>query len=184
MQLDMKHVVYAVLIPAFVLFAIYRRFRRNFGRQPLRPKSMIFRIVLLSVFGLFLLPAARASLEMALAIAAGLGIGVALGIWGAKHTRFEKDGDKISYIPHTYTGMVVTALFLGRLVYRFGALFTSGAAQVSQGNPFAAIQHNPVTSCIFLVLVGYYVYYYSYVLYESRHLKPGDYEKPPAAPAA
>lgn len=181
MQFDMNHLVGTALTTLLVLFAIYRRFRRSFGRQPLRPKSMIFRIVLLSAFGLLLLPAANASTEMALAIAAGLVAGIGLGIWGAKHTKFEKDGDKITYIPHTYTGMVVLGLFLGRLVYRFGVLFTSGAVQASQGNPFAAIRHNPVSSCIFLILVGYYVYYYSYVLYESKHLKPEDYEKPPAA---
>jgi hypothetical protein len=40
------------------------------------------------------------------------------------------------------------------------------------------ISHNPVTRAIIFALIGYYVYYYGYVLWESKHLKPGDYEKP------
>jgi hypothetical protein len=39
------------LVSALVVFAIYRRFRRSFGRQLLRPRRMTVRIVLLGVVG-------------------------------------------------------------------------------------------------------------------------------------
>jgi hypothetical protein len=35
---------------------------------------------------------------------------------------------------------------------------------------------HPLTYIAFFALAGYYVYYYSYVLYESKHLKPKDCE--------
>ena len=181
------HTLGTALTAALVLFIIYRRFRRNFGRQPLRPKRMLLRIVLLSVIGLLLLPAALLSTETAAAITAGLVLGLGLGVWGANHTRFVKHQDALHYIPHTYTGMLVSALFLGRLIYRFvilsPMLFSTVASDNAriQENSLMTMQHNPVTLGIFFILIGYYVYYYARVLWESRHLKPGDYEQPAAS---
>ena len=191
MNLDMNHIVGTTVSVAIVLFFIYRRFRRNFGRQKLGRKRLKFRMYLLGVIGFLLLPGALFSSLSTLATVAGLGIGVALALWAAKHTRFEKQDDTLYYIPHTYTGMVVSALFLGRIIYRFVVLSSSmtslammDSAGASPGDfgGFSNISHNPVTRCIFYILVGYYVYYYWYVLHESEHLKPEDWEKPEAPP--
>ena len=185
MNLDLNHLLGTAISFGLVLFFIYRRFRRNFGKQPLRPKRMTFRIWVLGIVGFLLLPASFSSLVLALSLIVGLGIGVALGIWGAKHTRFEKHADALYYIPHTYTGMVVSALFLGRLIYRFvvlsPSLFTVMTINTSSPSPgdfggFSGIYHNPATRCVFFILIGYYIYYYSYVLRESKHLKPEDME--------
>ena len=184
MNFDPNHLVGTVATFALVLWIIYRRFRRLFGRQELRPKRMKFRIVLLSVIGVFLLIPALASQELAWALVGGLGVGVGLGVWGAKHTRFETKDGVLYYIPHTYAGMVVSALFLGRIIYRIAMVSNSAWSVASvEANPgigdfFGGIGHSPITYCIFYMLVGYYVYYYNYVLYESKHLKPDDYEKP------
>src|ERR1700686_4064433 len=97
-----EHVWGSLATAALVLFVIYRRFRRSFGRQPLRPRRMIVRIAILSVVGLLLLPAALRSSAGALATGAGLALGVALGAWGAQHTRFERHEGQLHYIPHTY----------------------------------------------------------------------------------
>jgi hypothetical protein len=170
-----EHMWGTVLIAALVLFIIYRRFRRSFGRQVLNRKRMIVRMTILSIVGVVLLPAALRSAEIAGSIAAGVVIGVLLGLWGARNTRFEWHEDKLHYVPHTYTGMVVSALFLGRLLYRLvlvsnGALAgfdASGGAPTSAG----ALYQNPFTLSVFFLLIGYYLYYYSYVLWESKHLK-------------
>lgn len=189
MNIDPNHLVGTVATFALVLWIIYRRFRRLFGRQELRPKRMKFRIVLLSVLGVFLLIPALVSQELAWALVAGLAVGVGLGVWGAKHTRFESADGTLYYIPHTYAGMVVSALFLGRILYRFAMVSQSAWSVVSVdsgpgfGDFFGGIGHSPITYCIFYMLVGYYVYYYNYVLYESKHLKPTDYEKPVAPDA-
>jgi cytochrome b561 len=69
------------------------------------------------------------------------------------------------YTPHTYIGVAVSALFVGRLLYRFltvydGALPSNGFPGSYQGNPF--------TLAVFGVVVGYYVFYYLGVLQRTR----------------
>ena len=193
MNLDLNHLFGTALTFGLVLFFIYRRFRRNFGRQKLGRGRLKFRMYLLGGIGFLLLLGTLFSPLSALATVAGLVMGVALALWAAKHTRFEKEDDKLYYIPHTYTGMVVSALFLGRIIYRFvilsssmGSLAFMDSAGASPGDfgGFSNISHNPVTRCIFYILVGYYVYYYWYVLHESEHLKPEDWEKPAPPPSA
>ena len=174
-----EHLWGSMATAALVLFIIYRRFRRSFGRQALRPRSMIVRMAILSVVGVLLLPAALHSSSGALAISGGLALGVGLGMWGAQHTRFEWHEGKLHYVPHTYAGMVVSALFLGRLLYRYlvlphgayspGAFESSGA---SPGSALGSLYQNPLTLGVFFVLIGYYVYYYSYVLWKFKHVKP------------
>ena len=178
-----EHMWGSALTAALVLFVIYRRFRRNFGRQPLRPKSMIFRMTIFATIGILLAPAALRSMDGALAIGAGLAVGLVLGMWAGRHTRFERHQDHLHFIPHTYTGMVVSALFLGRLIYRFVIPLDgySPMDPVTRNSAAAlgSIYQNPLTLGIFFVLIGYYLYYYSYVLWESNHLKPEDLEAPP-----
>jgi hypothetical protein len=170
--------VFALLIP----LALYRRFRRTFGRQLLRPKRMIVRIAI------FLLLAAlltRRSRDFALAELGGALIGAALAFWGASRTRFATEDGRRYYVPHTQTGIAVSLLFVARLVYRLaqtsGALTTAGGAGYTApaGGPQAAMQ-SPLTAGIFFVLIGYYVCYYSWVLWKSRHITAADLEVPPA----
>ena len=195
MDLSLDHLLGSAISFGFILFIIYRRFRRNFGRQKLGRKRLKFRLWVFSILGLLLLLPALFSPLRALATAAGLGIGVGLALWAAKHTRFEKQDDTLYYIPHTYTGMLVTALFLGRLLYRMVvigpslfSLFMMDTAGASPGDfgGFSAISHSPLTRALFFILVGYYCYYYWYVLHESEHLKPEDWEQkapPPSTPS-
>jgi len=181
---DPSHFAGQALFIAFVLFIVYRRFRRNFGKQRLRPGYLIFRMVLLCVVGVLLLIPTFFSSEFALVTILGLGIGICLALWATNHTRFLKEDSILYYIPHTYAGMVVTALFIGRLAYRVVVLSQSNfAAATADSNPgmrdfggMSGIYHNPLTRAVFFILIGYYVYYYWYVLHESKHLKDSDME--------
>jgi hypothetical protein len=173
-----EHLWGSVLMGALVLFIMYRRFRRSFGRQQLRPRSMIVRMTILSIVGALLLPAALRSSADALAIGTGLVLGVGLGVWGAQHTRFEWHEGKLHYVPHTYAGMVVSALFLGRLLYRLLVLsqggFPRGMAEpagATSGAALGGLYQNPLTLSVFFVLIGYYVYYYSYLLWKFKHVE-------------
>jgi hypothetical protein len=178
------------LIAALVVFAIYRRFRRSFGRQPLRPGRMTARIILLAIVACALLPPALRSVEFLSAELAGAALGVGLGLWGAERTRFVMFRDKLHYVPHTYTGIAVSLLFLGRVVFRLVQVYSAmHAAHGGAGNATdpasgfgpPGMVRSPLTVGIFFVLMGYYVCYYSLVLRKSKHLDAADIEVIPAA---
>jgi hypothetical protein len=182
------------LIALLVLFAIYRRFRRSFGQQLLRPVRMQVRIVLLLIVGCLLLPSAFRSTAFLAAVLAGIVAGVALALWGAAQTRFLRVSGKLYYVPHTYTGIAVSFLFLGRLVYRliqvygnFHATHAAAADPANQAFAPAGMLRSPLTLGLYFVLMGYYVCYYSMVLWKSKRVvaedvslaapRPGEIEK-------
>jgi hypothetical protein len=185
------------LFAALIVFAVYRRLRRSFGRQLLRPGRMTFRIVLLAAVGCALLPMALRSAQYLWAELAGAALGIGLGIWGAERTRFIMYDGRLHYVPHTYTGIAVSLLFLGRLAFRLVQVYAgvqvphtadaSGAYVAGAANPSlafapASMVRSPLTVGIFFVLAGYYLWYYGSVLWKSKHLKAENIEA--ASPAA
>jgi hypothetical protein len=181
--------IWPFLFAALAAVPIYRRFRRNFGRQELRPGRMTLRIVLLAAVGCALLPMALRSAQYLSAEFAGAALGIGLGLWGAQRTRFMMSGGRLYYVPHTYTGIAVSLLFLGRLAFRVvqvyaGAQTTHVADPVDPSLAFAptSMVRSPLTVGIFFVLAGYYGWYYGWVLWKSKHLNADDIEA--ASPAA
>jgi len=165
------------LIAALTVFVIYRRLRRSFGQQQLRRVRMQVRIAVLLIAGCLLLPVAWRSTEFLSAVLAGVAAGVALALWGAARTRFLKIEHQLYYVPHTYTGIAVSLLLLGRLVYRFvqvyGGTSTAHAVGADSAAPAfasAGMLQSPLTVALFFVLMGYYVCYYSVVLWKSKRV--------------
>jgi hypothetical protein len=158
-----------LLVAALVVWGIVRRVRRNFGRQTVQPVRIWLRIGVLTVIGGLIsttgvMHDAR-SLE---ALIAGLACGLALGYLGLRHTRFEVTPGGRFYTPHTYIGLAVTALFVGRLVYRLFSLSSGANALGPAQNPALMLQKSPLTVAIFAVLIGYYLLFYAGVLLRTR----------------
>lgn len=173
-----------LLLVALILFALYRRLRRSFGRQPLRPARMVARIVVFAVLAALLSPAALRSNAFAGAALAGLCCGIVLALWGASRTRFERSEAQVYYVPHTYTGIAVSLLFIGRVAYRllqaYGATHGVRTASGGPGTGFSGFVSSPLTLGLFFVLVGYYICYLGLILWKSKHLKAGEaVETPP-----
>ena len=170
-------IVPAIVFPALYAWAAYRRIRRNIGRQPFQPARLGVRIgILLLVGGAFLYAAAATQNSLALeAGLSGLVLGTVLGFIGLRHTRFESTPEGFFYTPNIYIGVGLSALFIGRLIYRFvvvgvAAGPNSAAAGGQPGaNPFAALTANPLTLAIFTLIVGYYVTYCAGVLLRARN---------------
>ncbi|HZP65544.1 MAG TPA: DUF1453 domain-containing protein [Rudaea sp.] len=160
-----------LLVAALAAFAIYRRVRRNIGRQPVLPVRMQWRIGLFGVIGALMLVSALRDVQLSGALAAGIAGGVALGWLGLRHTKFEATEQGHFYTPHTYIGVFVSALLVARLLYRFAVVGPMAQAAQAQGDPFA-YQRSPLTLAIFGVVVGYYVCYYIGVLIKSRSSPP------------
>lgn len=177
------------LFAALVVFAVYRRLRRSFGRQPLRPIRMTIRMALLTLIVCLLLPSALRSAQYLAAEFAGAAVGVGLGVFGARRTRFVMYGERLHYVPHTYTGIAVSLLFLGRLVFRivqvYGGVHAAPGVHSDPSQAFtpASMVRSPLTVGIFFVLAGYYLCYYGWVLWKSKHLNSDDIEIAAAASA-
>jgi len=157
-----------ILLAALVVWGIARRVRRTFGRQTVQTARIGIRIGVLAVAGVMVVATTRNTQALE-AVIAGIACGGALGYLGLQHTRFEVTPEGRFYTPHTYIGLAVTALFLGRLVYRFVYLSYGTGSMVTANQGLAgAYQQNPVTLGIFGVLVGYYLLFYSGVLVRTR----------------
>ncbi len=173
MQIDCSRIG-PFAIAALTVFILYRRLRRSFGRQPIRPVRMYLRIGIFALLGVSLLAVALRSATLLTADLAGTVLGIALALWAARRTRYASQGAQLYYIPHTVTGIAVSLVFAGRLVYRFA----DDRSLEHLSAPIAA--DNPVTIGLLFVVVGYYVCYYTLVLQKSRHLRPEDLEISPA----
>ncbi|MGH8261554.1 MAG: hypothetical protein ACREUG_17885 [Steroidobacteraceae bacterium] len=184
-----------VLAAVFVMWALYRRARRAIGRQQIFAGRMWTRIGTLALVGAIALASAAHQIGAVAAMLGGIACGAALGYVGLRYTRFEVTPQGRFYTPHTYIGLIVVALFVGRLLYRLLMMYSGAhgfaaggagfgvpdahvnphayASPYSYQGPYAfqgpyGYQRSPLTLAILGALVGYYVLYYLGVLLRSR----------------
>lgn len=167
--MDLK-LITTLLLVALVVWGILRRVHRTFGRQPVRTVRIWLRIgVLTLVGGLVVVTGAAPNTDTFGAVISGFACGAVLAYVGLRHTRFEVTAEGRFYTPHTYIGVLVTALLIGRLAYRFMYLSYGANAPVGVDQNLAiAYQRSPLTLGIFALLIGYYVLFYSGVLVRTR----------------
>ncbi|MEO6800140.1 MAG: DUF1453 domain-containing protein [Rhodanobacter sp.] len=165
---------YLILLPLLALI-VWRRVSRTFGRQRIRRKRMIARIVIFAIVGgLFAMSGFR-QLALAEGLFGGVLVGGAIGLIGLQLTRFEVDPVKGDcYVPNPWIGALLTVLLLGRLAWRLMVVWpqmqhAQAAAQGSgmQMQPLGYAS-SPLTMLVIGLLVGYYIVYYSGVLVHHR----------------
>ena len=99
-----------------------------------------------------------------LALGGGLAIAVPLGLLALRLTKFETSADGNFYTPNTTIGLVVTLLFVGRIVYR---IVTLVGTPRTEGMPPSMFQ-SPLTLLVFGVTAGYYITYYLGIYLRGR----------------
>jgi len=157
------------LVAALVIWGLYRRMRRSFGRQRVTEGRMWLRIGIFTVLTVLITVGIAAhDLKVLAGLVAGIACGAVLGYVGLRHTRFEVTSEGRFYTPHTYMGLAVTILFVGRLLYRYLSVYDGALPAGAGAGGIAAYQANPFTLAVFGVLVGYYVLYYLGVLQRTR----------------
>lgn len=174
------------IVAALVVWGIYRRMRRSFGRQRVQDKRMWLRIGILTLVTILVAVSIARDIDMLGALAAGIACGAVLGYFGLRHTKFEITSEGRFYTPHAYIGLLVTALFVGRILYRFAEVYNNGAGPAGgAGQSLAATyQHSPFLLAILGTLVGYYVLYYLGVLQRTRRPTLGPGQEADAARAS
>jgi hypothetical protein len=165
-----------VMVPIMV-FAVWRRVRRTFGPQPIQRKRMMVRLGFLALVGLLVASSGLADMRLLEGLLGGLAVGAALGALGIKLTRFERNAVGADvYIPNPWIGGALTALLLGRLIWRFFVLETTVGATAAPAAP--QFGNSPLTLLVFGLTIGYYVAYYIGLLIHHRR-----FERTQPAPA-
>jgi hypothetical protein len=142
-----------VLMPLLV-WRIYARLKHAMGRS----RSQLWR----HWSAAMLLPSAVLGLALAawpdvLAVSclgAGALAGAWLGIWGIKLTRFEHTEKGWFFTPNLHLGLLVTMLFVARLLYRGLELYMNSRAAVPA--PLQDFSQSPLTLLSFGLLAGYF----------------------------
>lgn len=158
------------LMSPLLAFMVWRRVRRQFGRQPVRRGAMITRVaVLVALAGLLSLAGLRDP-RLLEGLAGGLLGGIALGLLGLRLTRFERGADgRDLYLPNPWIGATITALLVGRLAWRFLVLVPhAGTAGTMTAPTTLQLGNSPLTLLVVGLMIGYYVSYYAGLLMHHR----------------
>ncbi len=149
----------AVALPAYVPYLsavaigwmVYRRVRRNFGRQPWQPRRMLLRMVLQALVLLLLLGLGAWAPATLVGTLPGMLVGMGLGIYTLRHTRVALMDGKPSYLPNPWVGGVLTAALLGRLAWRWqqGAFAATPAT--------GTLAPSALTFAFVALLLGYFL---------------------------
>jgi hypothetical protein len=156
-MIDANNLPKIVAVTAIVAFGVYRRVRRNIGRQKLTAARQYVRMGVISVLCL-LLTFLHPLQPLAVAyIGSGVIVGAAIGWFALRHTEFAATPEGYFYTPHLYIGIAITALFIGRLLYRVVLIYDSTThAAVGTAGP---ADNNPLTLGILFLTASYYIVY-------------------------
>lgn len=171
----------ALFVPLFG-FLLYRRVRRNIGRQPLKPAQLKVRIGMLTLATFLIATSLARSADLQLAMAAGAVPGLALALWGLHLTRFESSPQGRFYTPNPYLGIAISTLLIARVVYRMTQTWPAIQAAQAQAataapgtvtaSPLAMSASTPMTMGLLGLVVGYYIAYCAGLLWRSREKSP------------
>lgn len=153
-----------ILIGGLVAWSLYRRVRRNIGRQRLRPVRSLVSIVILALVAGMLCFLSLGIAKLMAGIGGGILLGALLGILGLRLTKFETNDAGRFYTPDTRIGVALTLLFVGRMAYRFWVVRHAAAAPHSPP-PF----QSALTYFVFGLIAGYYILYHAGLIQHSRN---------------
>jgi len=163
---------YLIMLP-LLAWIVWRRVSRQFGRQPIRRRRMIFRVAVFVLVGSLLALSGFHHVALAEGLAGGALIGGALGLLGLRLTRFEVDPVKGDcYVPNPWIGALLTVLLLGRLGWRLMVAWPQ-MQQASAPPGALPVGHalTPLTMLVVGLLVGYYIVYFSGLLIHHRRFQ-------------
>ncbi|MEJ1966887.1 MAG: DUF1453 domain-containing protein [Gammaproteobacteria bacterium] len=162
-------VIVPALLAPLIGYRIYRRFRANFGQQPVQPNRIVVRLVVLSLVVALFVAFAIHSATLLEGAAGGLIAGAALAMLGLRHTKFSSDANGSYYTPNTYIGLVVTLLLVSRIVYRLTTMFlVPQIAAPLPADPYASMGQSPLTLALLMLTLGYYLAYFAGILIKTR----------------
>ena len=165
-----RQLIPALIIP-FVAWRVYTRVRRNIGRQPFHPTKLKVSIGIFATIVVIFALGSLSYLPTLGSLAGGLALSLPIALYGLTLTQFEDTPQGKFYTPNTALGIGISALFLGRIAYRFLVLYGAPDLQTAQApQPF----QSPLTFFLFGLSAGYFIAYQTGVIIKShRPAAPG-----------
>ena len=159
----------AVMAP-LIGWLMWRRLRSYFGRQPVRRKRMLTRIVAFAAIGGLVGLGGLHNTRLLEGLLGGVAGGALLGLLGLQLTRFERGADGADvYIPNPWIGGALSALLLGRLAWRFLVVLPQMDAGAAHSAP--PFGNSPLTLLVLGLMIGYYISYYAGLLIHHRRFE-------------
>jgi hypothetical protein len=179
-SLSMHQTVIYVLVGALIAWRLYRRIRRNIGRQKLRPRRAVVGLVIVCMFILCvssgLIIFAGFQLPRLLAgFGGGILCGALMGLLGLRLTRFETTDEGHFYTPDTRVGVGLSLLLVGRLIYRM--ILVNNTSYAPDHPP---PMQSPLTFFIIGLTLGYSLVYYIGLLIHTHDKNKQQNTLPPA----
>lgn len=163
--------VMPLVMAPLMAFAVWRRVRGTFGRQPIRRKRMIARIAIFSVIAVLIGLGGFRDIRLLEGLLGGIVAGAALGLLGLQLTRFERGADGADvYIPNPWIGGALTVLLIGRIAWRFLVLMPAMGHTVAASTA-PQFGNSPLTLLVLGLMIGYYVSYYAGLLVHHRRFE-------------
>jgi hypothetical protein len=158
----------AVLV-AVVLFIFYRRYKRTFGPQRIRPVGIVVRGALLFLLAWIACFAAwTTSLRSVVGIVLGGLVGAGLAAYSLKTTTYTATPEGKFYETTPYVGVTITAIVFARMAWRFAV--TGGGLFTRTPTGFHSDGSSAVTMAFLFVLFVYYWIFFGGVLWSTREL--------------
>ncbi len=155
------------VVGGLIAWRIYRRVRRNIGRQKLQPKRIIFALCLFCNFSLSTIVVGFYFPRILPGFGGGIVLGSILGFVGLKLTQFETTDEGHFYTPNTHIGVGLSVLLVGRFIYRMIVL--NDVATAPNHPP-------PLQSSLTFFIAGltfsYYIVYYIGLFVHTHDKKP------------
>lgn len=158
---------FPIIVGGLAAWSIYRRVRRNIGRQRLRYRRIIPSLVIFTLMSFFLVGLFFQETRLMLGFGGGIALGMVAGVFGLKLTRFETTDEGHFYIPNTRIGVALSLLLTGRLLYKF--IMNRESFDMDPHHPHPA--NSPLTFFIIGLTFGYYIVYYIGLFVHMRDKK-------------
>lgn len=147
-------------VVALIIWRTYARIRRWVGRQELTNRRLWITLTLIPALVLALAVGALTHPERLLVMAVTLAAGAGLAVVALRRTVFEATPQGFFYTPNAHIGIVLSLLFIGRIVYRLIEIGTLDPMAFLARHPQAGdFARSPLTLAVFGLLAGYYVSY-------------------------
>ncbi|MBV8465551.1 MAG: hypothetical protein JO218_06370 [Burkholderiales bacterium] len=145
------HQLWPFIVVPLIAWRLYSRLRRTFGKQRFSARRLWITCVLLPIILGIVGLAAYQDTTAVLSLLGGIVGGALLAQIGLRHTQFDYTDGEYSYTPHTYIGLGLSAIFLGRIGYKVMQATTVGTM------PPAGI--SPINALVCGLLLAYYTSY-------------------------